>query len=67
MEPAILSTKSQLSEYFQGKRKKFDLPKVQVEQKGYQMPPQNRFTVPYYKTGVCLIALSIRISRICVI
>ena len=49
-EPTILSTKNQLLEYFQGKRKKFDLPLV-IQGTNFQMQVWNQLLkIPYAKT-----------------
>ena len=49
-EPTILSTKNQLSEYFQRKRKKFDLPLV-IQGTDFQIQVWNQLLkIPYAKT-----------------
>lgn len=49
-EPTILATKNQLSEYFQGKRKKFDLPLV-IQGTDFQIQVWNELLkIPYAKT-----------------
>ncbi len=49
-EPTILSTKNQLSEYFQGKRKKFDLPLV-IQGTDFQIQVWNELLkIPYAQT-----------------
>jgi methylated-DNA-[protein]-cysteine S-methyltransferase len=49
-EPTILKTKNQLSEYFQGKRKKFDLPLV-IQGTDFQIQVWNELLkIPYAQT-----------------